>query len=535
MGIGVRWRRATAAAVAAVVSCVGVGGAAAEMVFHRGNDGDLSSLDPHKITGDWENRIIGDLFEGLITEDAHARPIPGQAKSWEISEDRRVYTFTLREDARWSNGDQVTAYDFEFAFQRALDPRTGAQYASLFYPIAGAEEFNSGRSRHRYAVGVKALGPVTLLVILSHPTAHFLAQLKHFSAFPVPRRLIARAGDRWTDPRQFISNGPYRLAERVPQSRVTLVKNPHYYDADAVRIDRVVYHTIEDPAQGVLRFRAGEVDLFPDFPSSQYRWLADNLPDQTRVAPFLGTYYYTLNLSRQALADVRVRRALALVIDRRIITDRIRGVGEAPATGLVPPGTRDYEAARVDFADRPMAERIAEAQALMAAAGYSRETPLSVTLSFNVGENHRKIAIAAAAMWSERLPVTVELKSQEVAVHYQNLQQRSYDIGRAGWVADYNDAQSFLYLGESSAGPVNYAGYRNPDYDLVMDEAAAAGLDRDRRAGLLRDAEAMLLRDLPYIPLYYYVSLNLVSTALKGYEDNVEDIHRTRWMWLERP
>ncbi len=514
------------AAVLAIASAVTAG---AEVVFHRGNDGEPESVDPHKVSGTWENRVVGDMFEGLVTENAKAEPIPGQAESWTISDDGLVYTFTLREDARWSNSEPVTAHDFEFAFKRILAPATAAKYATLLYPIKGAEAYNSGAAESADVVGARALDDRTLEVILENPTPYFITQLKHYTAYPVPRDLVEEHGDQWTKAENIASNGPYRMVEWVPNSTITLVKNDQYHDADNVAIDRVVFHQIEDRSEGLKRFRAGEILMYPEFPVRQYGWLQENMPDKVRTSPYLGIYYYTVNTLREPFDNPAVRRALSLVIDRAIITDKIMGTGEVPAYSFVPLGALNYEPAYADFKDTPMADRIAEAQALMAEAGYGPDNPLRFTLSYNTSENHRQVAIAISAMWKQALGVEAELYNSEVAVHYNDLQNENYDVGRAGWIGDYNDAQNFLFKGESRTAKLNYPRYSNAEFDALMRQAGET-IDLEARAELMHQAEAIMMADMPYIPIYYYISRNLVSPQLQGFEDNIEDIHRTRWM-----
>lgn len=524
-----RLRSLNGALATAAFAFMLAGPVSAEMVFHRGNDGEPESLDPHKVSGVWENRIVGDMFEGLVTENAKAEPIPGQATQWDISEDGRVYTFHLREDARWSNGDPVTAHDFVFGLRRILNPATAAKYASLLYTIAGAEAFNTGETEDASTVGAVAIDDRTLEITLNNPTPYFITQLTHYTAYPVPRRLVEEYGDQWIKAENIASNGAYRLVEWQPNSKIILVKNDQYYDADSIAIDRVIYYPMEDRSEGMKRFRAGEVLLYPNFPVRQYRWLKENMPESTRVFPYLGIYYYTINTTREPFDDVRVRRALALTVDREIITEHVFGTGEVPAYSFVPDGTLNYEPAFADFKDWPKEQRIAEAQALMEEAGYGPDNPLRFQLSYNTSENHRQMAIAIAAMWKQALGVEVELFNSEVAVHYNSLQHQEYDVGRAGWIADYNDAQNFLFLAETSAGKLNYPKYSDPEYDALMDQAASTQ-DLAERAKIMHQAEAILVRDLPYLPIQYYVSRVLLSPKVQGYEDNIEDKHRTRWL-----
>lgn len=510
--------------------------AGAEQVLNRGNIGLITSLDPHRITGTWENDVVGDLFEGLIAENDKAEPIPGQARRWEISGDRRVYTFYLRDDVRWSDGTPVTADDFEFAFKRLLSPASGFPYASQMYPISGAREYHSGRTSDPSLVGVIALDEKTLLIILSHPTSHFLTQLKHWSAYPLPRHIIQQHGNDWTEPGTLVSNGAFRLVSKSQPDgdRLVLERNPHYYDATAVELDRVVYTAEEDPVGGVARFRAGDFDIYPNFPADQYEALKDELGAQVQVHPYLGIYYFSLTMTKPPFDDARMRRAFALTVDREMIASTIRRTGEQPAYSFVPPGTLDYVPAELDFKAWTPRQRLDQARRLVAETGYgSYDKPLVFTLGYNTGEAHEQIAEAVASVWRQEFSAQVTLEETDAAQHFSRLQERVYEAGRAGWIADYNDAQNFLFLAEASAGALNYAAYSNADFDLLMEQAAGTP-DKGARADLLQRAETMLLRDLPYVPVHYYVSQNLVSPAVKGFAGNLEDIHRSRWIGVTR-
>jgi len=513
-----------------LVACLPIPGHA-QTELRIANLGEPATLDPHHVSGVWENRIIGDLFLGLTTEGPDGRPVAGAAEEWTISEDATVYTFHIR-DHLWSDGTPVTAGDFEYAFQRILLPETAAEYASLLYPIKNAEALNTGRMTDMNQLGVKALDEQTLEITLSASTPYFLAQLTHYTAFPVPRHRVEQYGDDWTKPANIASNGAYVLGEWLPSTHTVLLKNPKFYAADTVAIDRVVFYPGEDRAAVQKRFRAGEIDIAMDFASDQIEWLQKNLPDQTRIAPYLGVYYYPVNTSKPPFDDVRVRQALSMAINREAITDKVLKTGEFPAYSLVPPGTNNYGVpAYVSWRDTPYQTRLAQARELLAEAGFGPDNPLSFTLSYNTSENHKRIAIAAASMWKQ-LGVQVALYNTEVKVHYDKLKQGDFDVARAGWIADYNDPQNFLYLLQSSSGPLNYGRYANPDYDGLMTEAASTA-DLTRRAELLAEAEALAMADQPVIPIYYYVSKNLVSNSVQGWQDTINDIHRSRYLSLK--
>ncbi|XKE45055.1 peptide ABC transporter substrate-binding protein [Halomonas organivorans] len=492
--------------------------------------GEPASLDPHKISGTWENDVVGDLFEGLVTEAADGERIPGVAESWEISEDGRTYTFRLREDAEWSDGTPVTAGDFVFAFRRILDPATAASYAYLLYPVKNAEAVYDGEAEPS-TLGIEALDERTLRITLERSTPYFLDQLAHYTAYPVPRHVVEEHGNDWSKPEHMVSNGAFTLQDWQSQTRIEAVRNPHFHDAENVSLDEVVYFPIEERNTALNRFRAGEIDIAREFPTQQYDWLQENLPEAVQVAPYLGIYYYALNTrDGHATADPRVREALSLAVRREVITDQILGTGEEPAYSFVPPDVAHYDSPELDFADMSQEARLERAKALMAEAGYGPDTPLELQLRYNTSEDHRKVAIAVAAMWKP-LGVEVELYNSEVAVHYADIRQGDFDVARAGWIGDYNDAQNFLSLLEGGVSN-NYGGYRNAEFDALMEQAAETQ-DMDARAELMAEAEALALEDSATLPLYYYVSRNLVSPELTGWQTNIEDIHRSRWIGFE--
>lgn len=496
------------------------------------NGADPSSLDPHKLSGDWENRIAGDIFEGLVTEDPQAEVTAGQAESWDISDDGLVYTFTLREGLLWSDGEPVTASDFEFAFRRLMDPATAAEYAYLQYPIKNAEAINSGENTDIESLGVRAIDERTLEITLERPTAYFLGALKHYTAYPLPRHAIEESGDEWVKIENIVVNGPYMPTEWVPGSHVTTTKNPKFHAADSVSIEGAKFFTLEDQSAALKRYRAGEFDILTDMPKDQYGWILENLPGQARVAPFAGLYYYVVDNTKPPFDDARVRQALSMAIHRDIIGSDVLGTGEIPAYSWVPPGMAGYgEPETVEWASLDYAERVEEARRLLAEAGYGEGgEPLEVQLRYNTNDNHKRIAVAISAMWKP-LGVDVELYNTETKVHYDELSRGILEVARAGWLADYNDADNFLKLLKSDV-EFNYGRYANEEFDRLVD-AANASNDMDERASILREAERIALDESAAMPIYYYLSENVVSPKVSGFEDNAFDIHRTRWLTLE--
>ena len=505
---------------------------AADNTLQSGNAAEPETLDVHKSSGVPEANIQRDLFEGLVAEGADGSLIPGVAESWTLSDDGRVYTFRLRKDARWSNGDPVTAHDFVFALRRGVDPAVGSSYAFILWPIDNAEAITKGKVKELERMGVEAVDAHTLKVTLKAPTPYFIGMLTHHQAYPVHRKTLERHGDKWTRPGNLVSNGAYRLAEWVPQSHVRLERNPHYWDAANVRIEAVVYHPTEDRSTELKRYRGGELDVTADVPIDQIEWVEKNLGDQFHNTAYLGTYYYALNLTKAPFRDrPGLRNALAMAIDREILTGKVTKGGEIPAYAWVPPGVNQYEGAKVPWAGLSKAERLARAKKLYAEAGYSKENPLKVQILYNTSDSHKRIAIAIAGMWKQALGVQTELFNQEWKVYLTTRKAKQFEVLRAGWIGDYNDANTFLELLKGDVGTMNPAGYANAEYDALMRKAEKE-TDLKVRAGLMQKAESILLKDLPIIPIYHYTTQHLVSPRVKGWVDNVMDVHPTRHLSL---
>ena len=503
-------------------------GSASAVTLNMHNGGDPTSLDPHKLSGDWENRIAGDIFEGLVTEDAGANPVPGQAESWTISDDKTVYTFKLRDGISWSDGKPVTAGDFLFAFQRLFDPKNAAEYAYLQFPIKNAAAINEGKITDMAQLGVKAVDDKTLEITLEQPTPYFIGALTHYTAYPLPKHVIDAKGADWVKIENIVTNGAYKPTEWVPGSHVLAVKNDKHYSAADIKIDSVKFVTLEDNAAALKQFRAGEFDILTDFPKDQYQWIQENLPGQAHVVPFAGLYYYVINSTKPPFDNANVRKALSMAVNREVIGPQILGTGELPAYSWVPPGMAGYPSpVYVDWKDLPYDQKVAEAKKLLAEAGITPEKPLKAQLRYNTNDNHKRIAVAIASMWKP-LGVEVELYNTETKVHYDEMQRGILDIGRAGWLADYNDADNFLSLLKTGIEH-NYGKWTNADYDKFVEDANKEQ-DPAKRAELFQKAEKIALDNSAAIPIYYYLSENIVSPKIKGFQDNAFDIHRTRWL-----
>ena len=516
---------ATAMVVAPVVA------ATAQVTFHRGHPGEPETLDQHQTSTVYEANILWDLYEGLVTYDAAANVVPGVAERWEISEDGSVYTFHFRDDARWSNGDPVVAGDFEYSLRRIMTPETGAPYANVLFPILNAEASVNGEVAPE-EIGVVALDDHTLQVTLEGPTPYFLELLTHQTGLPVHPASVEAHGEDFVRPENMVSNGAFTLVEVVPQAHILLESNEYFHDADNVALDRLYYYPTEDRSAGLRRFQAGELHANNEVPLEQIEWLRENMPDEYRTGPYLGVYYYAIQMDEEPLSDLRIRRALSLALDREFIVEEIMGAGEVAAYSFVPPGTNNYgEPFVADYADLSMFDREEEAIALMAEAGYGPDNPIDLEIRYNTSENHRRMAVAIADMWAP-LGVNISLFNTDIATHYAFLRDGGdFDIARAGWIADYNDPFNFLFLVMCDNDGFNYANFCNEEYEALLRQAEAT-VDLDARAELMLQAEQIFVEELPYLPIYHYASNNLVATNVEGWIDNSRDAHLSRYLSL---
>ncbi len=518
-----------AAAMLALSACGGSGGSA-EGQFRRGIGANPDSVDPHKAQGTWENDVIGDMFIGLFTDDAKAQPIPGIAESWEVSEDQLTWTFKLRQ-TQWSDGTPLTAHDFVYSLRRLVDPSTlGAVYASVQFTIKNAQKVNSGELQPDQ-LGVRALDDYTLAIELEYPAPYLPGLLKHYTAFPVPRHVIEQHGDSWTRPENIVVNGAYKLAEWRSGDFLRSVKNETFDDAANVCFNEVIYIPAADHDAMVRRAQAGEIDMNNSFPTGQMAETERKLPGWPRVAPMVATTYMVANTRRPPFNDARVRKALALAMDREYITSEILGGGELPAYSFVPDGMANYpQVAEFEWKSMSRDDRMKEAASLLQQAGYGPGKPLEFEYLFRSTGNNPRIAPVLQDNWNQVAPwVRAQIRQVETKDLYKQLQSADFTIADAGWVADFNDAYNFLYLLDSRTGAMNYGGYTSAAYDALIDQSNVE-LDPARRATILREAEALMLADTAVLPLLIRVTQDIVDPAITGYEDNPEDTHRTRFM-----
>ena len=526
----------------------------ADLAFANGAE--PTSLDPATVSGVAEMRLVRFLFEGLVVKHPRTlEPVPGAAESWEVSPDGLRWRFRLREDARWSNGDALTAEDFRWSFARVLDPRTASPWAYQLHAIAGARAWAAdagpdGAPRRPFdEVGVRATSPRELEVELEHPTPYFLELCATTPFAPVHRASLEalRARDpeafesAWLKPGNLVSNGPWLLAGRRVQDRIRFARNPFYWDRANVALDTVDALAVEHLDTQLNLYLAGEVAWVDGAPPNLVSRLRAR--EDFRAGPYLATYFYRVNVTRPPFDDPRVRRALALAVPRRAIVESVTKAGEAPSWSAVAPGIPGYEPAALRRPGGPGAlppseqgERadLDEARALLAAAGYGpggRPMP-RVEIHYNNQAPHADVAEVVADAWRRELGVEARLAPQEWKVFLATQRELDYDVSRSSWIADYRDPRTFLEVFAGSSEN-NRTGWSDPAYDALLERAARCA-DGPERARLYREAEERLLEALPILPIYSYASQNLVDPGLGGFEDNVLDEHAPKfWYWRD--
>ncbi|MFC5707940.1 ABC transporter substrate-binding protein [Aeromonas eucrenophila] len=494
----------------------------------KGNGSEPATLDPHKVEGTVESNILRDLFEGLVSSGPKGEVLPGVAESWE-TKDNKHFVFHLRKDAKWSNGDPVTAHDFEFAFKRAVDPKTASPYSwYLEIPtIINASAIIAGK-KPADSLGVKAVDDHTFEVQLEKAVPYFVSMLSHTTTYPVPKKVIEQYGEKWTQPGHMVSNGAYQLKDWVVNERVDVERNPNYWNNAKTVVNKVTYLPLQNTAD-LNRYLAGEVDMTYQMPIERFKQMKKEKPDELKVTGYVGTYYYQYNFKKKPFDDVRVRTALSYAIDRNVIADKVMGQGQTPGYTLVPDFVDGFKPVAPDWSKLTQAERNTKAKELLTEAGFGPGHPLKFELLYNTDDNHKKVAVAVASMW-KKLGVEVSLVNQEWKTYLQTKAQGQFDVGRAGWIADYNEASSMLDLMQTTHGN-NDGKYSNATFDKLMSESRDQ-VDDASRNKLYVQAEEILAKDMPIAPIYQYVTARMVKPFVGGYPANPLDNLYSKDMYI---
>jgi len=486
---------------------------AAKQELVRANGYEPATLDPNLAESNVEFYIFNDLFEGLLRVGKNGEVIPALATKWETK--GTVWTFHLRPEAKWSNGDPVTADDFVFSWRRLTDPKTASPYGSYLASayVLNAAEINAG-SKPPSELGVKALDAHTLQVTLAEPNSYLLKQLVHFPVLPVNRKVVEQYGKNWTQPQNFVGNGAFKLAQWVVNEKVVVERNTQYWDNAHTVLNKVTFL----PLQGfpeVARFRAGEIELGYSAPPELYQQLKKNLGDEQLVTyPLLSTSYFAFNNRQPPFNDVRVRQALNLALDKQVIAGKVLGYGQQPAWTFTPTGAGGFTLQPGVAAGWSQEQRIAQAKKLMAEAGFNAQHPLRFTLLYSNDATIKKIVIAASAMWKKNLGAEVTLQNQERKVVLDNINNGQYSAAFSRWLADYNDPSTFLNVFRSTSSE-NSAKYANEHYDRLLHQATAAQSPEQVQQAF-QQAEDVLAVDTPVAPVYYEANATLVKPYVKG-------------------
>ncbi|MGF1757365.1 ABC transporter substrate-binding protein [Photobacterium sagamiensis] len=504
---------------------------AAKQELVRGNGTEVASLDPHKTEGVPESHVIRDLLEGLVNQDADGKTIPGVAESWETT-DNRTFIFHLRKDAKWSNGDPVTASDFVYSFKRAVDPATASPYSWYLEmtTMKNSAQIIAGKA-DKETLGVTAVDANTLKIELESAVPYFVMMMGHTTVKPVNQKVVEKFGNDWTKPENFVGNGAYVLDKWVVNERIVLKNNPQYWDNEKTVIKQVTFLPIENQVAEMNRFLAGEIDITNELPNEHFRRLQKEYAEDVSIQGNLCSYYYGFNNAKAPFDDVRVRKALSYAIDRDIITKALLGQGQKSGYFLTPEITANFNPVMPDYGKLSQKERNAKAKELLAEAGFDSSNPLEFTLLYNTSENHKKIAVAIASMWKKNLGAKANLENQEWKTYLDNRRQGNFDVTRAGWCGDYNEASSFLSLMQSNNSS-NDPKYHSKAYDSVMEKALNSTSETEREQ-LYVEAEKLLAKDMPIAPIYQYVKARLVNPKVGGFPaDNAQDKLFTKDMYI---
>ncbi|MBU2912013.1 ABC transporter substrate-binding protein [Vibrio splendidus] len=488
----------------------------------RGNGTEVATIDPHKSQGVPESHVIRDLLEGLVNQDGEGNTIPGVAESWETT-DNKTFTFHLRKDAKWSNGDPVTAEDFVYSWQRAVDPATASPYAWYmeYTKMVNAKDIVAGK-KDKSELGVKAVDANTLVVELDTAVPYFVMMMGHTTMKPVHQATVEKFGDQWTKPGNFVGNGAFAVDKWVVNERLVLKRNDQYWNNDKTVLNKVTFLPIENQVAEMNRFLSGEIDFTNELPTEHFKRLKKEYAEDVSVAGNLCTYYYIFNTKKAPFDDVRVRKAISYAIDRNIVSDAILAQGQKPAYFLTPEITAGFNPELPAYGKMSQKERNEEAVRLLEEAGYGKDNPLNFNLLYNTSENHKKIAVALGSMWKKTLGLKVTLENQEWKTYLSSKDSGDFEVARAGWCGDYNEASSFLTLMKSNntTGGVHYD---SAEYDQIIDKALNSTSAEEREA-LYLEAEALMAKDMPIAPIYQYVKSRLLNPHVGGFPtNNAED------------
>lgn len=498
---------------------------AAPKILRVNNSSEPGTLHPGKAEGNHESWVIDHVMEGLMKKSPDGKIVPGMAKEDpKISSDGLTYTFTLRDGAKWSNGDAVTAQDFEYAWKYVLNPAAASHYAFQLYYIKGGQEYNESKETDKTklktledAVGIKAVNEKTLEVKLKEPVPYFVELMSFYSYYPVNSK-VQQGNEKWAnDASTYVSNGPFKLTEWKHKESIKIAKNENYYDKEKIKLDEVHFTIIEDNNTQYQMYKNGELDFLKNgtIPTDVLGQLLSSKNPEITVGPDLATYFYRFNVTKKPFNNAKVRQALSMAIDRKSIVENVAQGGQTPAYGITPMGISDGKGDYQKNLGNLFKEDVAKAKQLLE-EGLKEEgmSKLSFTLLYNTHAGHKKIAEAIQDMWKKNLGVDIKLENVEMKVKVEREHQLDYEVSRAGWIGDYVDPMTFLDMWTSYSGQ-NDTGWKNADYDALIKKAQSEA-KVDVRMGYLRDAEKKLMEQMPIAPIYFYTAPYLSKPNVKG-------------------
>ncbi|WP_244590622.1 ABC transporter substrate-binding protein [Xenorhabdus mauleonii] len=492
----------------------------------RANGAEPASLDAHKVESDVEFAIIHDFFDGLVYTNNQGNITPRLAERWE-TKDNQTWVFHLRKGSQWSDGTPITAHDVVFSWRRLVNPDVISPYGSYLgnASVMNANQVLAGKKKAE-ELGVKALDDFTVEVTLDKPVADFLQIVAHPVMVPLSEKAVTKYGDKWTQPKVFVSSGPFKLSEWKVNEKVVGVRNSHYWDDKNTAINKVTYLTLVSEKAELNRYLAGEIDITKNIPVDSFDHLKKTLGDQVHVTPKASIYYYEFNNKKTPFDDIRVRQALSLSLDRDILTGKVLGQGQKPAYNIIPPNIGGFNLQQPDYASWTQEQRIDKAKALLSEAGFGESNPLKFNLLYNTQEMHKKMAIAASSMWKKNLGVDVSLQNQEWKVVLDNMQQGKFDVVRSGWVGDYNSPMAFLGIFISNHS--NNSGlYSNKDFDNWVKKSGETNKQEDYQQAL-----EIITKDTPIIPVYYFVNTKMVKPYIGGFYVNPRGFISTKDLYV---
>ncbi|MDP1724962.1 MAG: peptide ABC transporter substrate-binding protein [Alphaproteobacteria bacterium] len=502
-------------------------------ILNRGNCVEPATLDVNKACDVSTCAIMRDTYETLVIMGPDGGPIPAAAKSWDVSPDGKTYVFHLHQNAKWSNGEPLTAQDFVYSFQRLADPETASPYGNHLYAIQNAHEIVTGKLK-KDALGVKALDAHRFEVTLNAPTPHFLALMVHTCFSPLHQKSLEADKANFTKPGNLVSNGAFKLEKWIPNSIVTLVKNEHYWDHEKVKLDQENFYPLTGETE-LNTYRAGQLDMTDKVPDEKMTFVRNDpvLSKELSIVPYFSIAYLGYNLTKPPFKDnIKLRQALSLAVDREILTKNILNAEEKPNYSYVYPHTRNNKPYYLDFKSMPKEERIKEARRLYAEAGYSKEKPLEVEISYNTDDNRKKIVTAIAKMLEETLGVKVKMTNTEWKVYLDNRKKKETQIYFARLVGLYNDPHTFAECMLSDSG-MNDTGFNCPEYDALVQKAAHEP-DMEKRMDLHHAAEKTLVDTHAMMPLYNFTLPQLIKPYVKGYKPNLMGLIYGKDIWIEK-